>query len=254
MRSFDSSTDLPYPRPRRPDGRIEEQYAAARRCRCPSFNHRCREERAGPIEPAIVELYIREVAVLNGHHALLAQPDVQLDALFVEVPRLGIRAAHPDRNRLHVDRHPLEPGLARPASQRARLPGQGAHVLEFAAAQRDPRQQAQRVDLGTNVSVLARPAQQLQRKLLRPARLPRPKGGERIFVDPHQSYREDRAGRRIIPIVATALSLTHIGSLMRGVRSVDEVGADERAASLAKRSIKKSSKLWRSILQFAAWT
>jgi deoxyribose-phosphate aldolase len=47
-----------------------------------------------------------------------------------------------------------------------------------------------------------------------------------------------------MPLVATALSLTHIGSLMRGVRSVDEVGADERAASLAKRSIKKSSKLW----------
>jgi deoxyribose-phosphate aldolase len=44
--------------------------------------------------------------------------------------------------------------------------------------------------------------------------------------------------------VATALSLTHLGSLMRGVRSVDEVGADERAASLGKRSIKKSSKLW----------
>src|SRR5438552_11041954 len=46
------------------------------------------------------------------------------------------------------------------------------------------------------------------------------------------------------PSMATALSLTHLGSLMRGVRSVDEVGADERAASLAKRSIKKSSKLW----------
>jgi deoxyribose-phosphate aldolase len=45
-------------------------------------------------------------------------------------------------------------------------------------------------------------------------------------------------------LVATALSLKHLGSLMRGVRSVDEVGADERAASLAKRSIKKSSKLW----------
>ncbi len=45
-------------------------------------------------------------------------------------------------------------------------------------------------------------------------------------------------------MVATALSLTHLGSLMRGVRSVDEVGADERAASLAKRSIKKASKLW----------
>src|SRR5437879_13799912 len=44
--------------------------------------------------------------------------------------------------------------------------------------------------------------------------------------------------------VATALSRAHLGSLMRGVRSVDEVGADERAASLAKRSIKKSSKLW----------
>src|SRR5207248_364404 len=44
--------------------------------------------------------------------------------------------------------------------------------------------------------------------------------------------------------MATALSLTHLGSLMRGVRSVDEVGADERAASLAKRSIKKPSKLW----------
>ena len=46
------------------------------------------------------------------------------------------------------------------------------------------------------------------------------------------------------PQVATALSLSHLGSLLRGVRSVDEVGADERAASLAKRSIKKSSKLW----------
>src|ERR1700687_2325440 len=44
--------------------------------------------------------------------------------------------------------------------------------------------------------------------------------------------------------VATALSLSHLGSLMRGVRSVDEVGAEERAASLAKRSIKKASKLW----------
>src|SRR5438046_5574367 len=44
--------------------------------------------------------------------------------------------------------------------------------------------------------------------------------------------------------MATALSLTHLGSLMHGVRSVDQVGADERAASLAKRSIKKSSKLW----------
>jgi deoxyribose-phosphate aldolase len=31
---------------------------------------------------------------------------------------------------------------------------------------------------------------------------------------------------------------------MRGVRSVDEVGAEERAAALAKRSIKKNSKLW----------
>src|SRR5690242_5909508 len=45
-------------------------------------------------------------------------------------------------------------------------------------------------------------------------------------------------------MATTALSLTHLGSLMRGVRSVDEVGADERAASLGKRSIKKSSKLW----------
>jgi deoxyribose-phosphate aldolase len=44
--------------------------------------------------------------------------------------------------------------------------------------------------------------------------------------------------------MATALSLSHLGSLMRGVRSVDQVGADERAAALARRSIKKSSKLW----------
>src|ERR1700716_3428034 len=44
--------------------------------------------------------------------------------------------------------------------------------------------------------------------------------------------------------MATAVSLSHLGSLMRGVRSVDEVGAEERAAALAKRSIKKSSKLW----------
>jgi deoxyribose-phosphate aldolase len=44
--------------------------------------------------------------------------------------------------------------------------------------------------------------------------------------------------------VTTAVELTHIGSLMHGVRGVDQVGADERAAALAKRSIKKTSKLW----------
>jgi deoxyribose-phosphate aldolase len=44
--------------------------------------------------------------------------------------------------------------------------------------------------------------------------------------------------------MATAVSLAHLGSLMRGVRTVDQVGAEERAAELAKRSIKKSSKLW----------
>src|SRR5215472_14199008 len=44
--------------------------------------------------------------------------------------------------------------------------------------------------------------------------------------------------------MAVAVSLAHLGSLMRGVRSVDQVGAEERAAALAKRSIKKEAKLW----------
>src|ERR1700704_5702704 len=44
--------------------------------------------------------------------------------------------------------------------------------------------------------------------------------------------------------MATAVFLAHLGSLMRGVRTVDQVGAEERAASLSKRSIKRSSKLW----------
>ncbi|HEX6549029.1 MAG TPA: deoxyribose-phosphate aldolase [Candidatus Dormibacteraeota bacterium] len=44
--------------------------------------------------------------------------------------------------------------------------------------------------------------------------------------------------------MTTATSLSHLGSLMRGVRSVDQVGAEERAAALAKRSIKKQSKLF----------
>src|SRR5262245_11964344 len=44
--------------------------------------------------------------------------------------------------------------------------------------------------------------------------------------------------------MAVSVSLAHLGSLMRGVRSVDQVGAEQRAAALASRSIKKSSKLW----------
>src|SRR5215470_7164726 len=44
--------------------------------------------------------------------------------------------------------------------------------------------------------------------------------------------------------MAVSVYLAHLGSLMRGVRSVDQVGAEERAAELAKRSIKKTSKLW----------
>jgi deoxyribose-phosphate aldolase len=39
-------------------------------------------------------------------------------------------------------------------------------------------------------------------------------------------------------------SLLHLGSLMGGVRTVDQVGVEERAASLGKRSIKKASKVW----------
>ena len=44
--------------------------------------------------------------------------------------------------------------------------------------------------------------------------------------------------------MAIATPLAHLGSLMGGVRSVDQVGVEERAASLAKRSIKKASKVW----------
>ena len=36
--------------------------------------------------------------------------------------------------------------------------------------------------------------------------------------------------------------------------AVDAVGLEERAASLAKRSIKKASKLWALDLAIAAWT
>ena len=39
-------------------------------------------------------------------------------------------------------------------------------------------------------------------------------------------------------------TLVHLGSLMGGVRTVDQVGVEERAASLGKRSIKKASKVW----------
>ena len=39
-------------------------------------------------------------------------------------------------------------------------------------------------------------------------------------------------------------SLVHLGSLMGGVRTVDQVGVEERAAALGKRSIKKASKVW----------
>jgi deoxyribose-phosphate aldolase len=44
--------------------------------------------------------------------------------------------------------------------------------------------------------------------------------------------------------MATAVSLAHLGSLMRGVRTVDQVGVEERAEALSKRSIKRTSKLW----------
>ena len=44
--------------------------------------------------------------------------------------------------------------------------------------------------------------------------------------------------------MATTVSTSHLGTLMGGVHTVDQVGAEERAASLAKRSIKKTSKLW----------
>ena len=50
--------------------------------------------------------------------------------------------------------------------------------------------------------------------------------------------------RTIIADVAIAPSLTHLGSLMGGVRTVDQVALEARAADLAKRSIKRDSKVW----------
>ncbi|GAC1655658.1 MAG: deoxyribose-phosphate aldolase [Candidatus Dormibacteraceae bacterium] len=44
--------------------------------------------------------------------------------------------------------------------------------------------------------------------------------------------------------MAIATPFTHIGSLMGGVRTVDQVAVEERAATLGKRSIKKASKVW----------
>ena len=44
--------------------------------------------------------------------------------------------------------------------------------------------------------------------------------------------------------MASTVSISHLGTLMGGVHTVDQVGAEERAASLAKRSIKKNAKLW----------
>jgi deoxyribose-phosphate aldolase len=44
--------------------------------------------------------------------------------------------------------------------------------------------------------------------------------------------------------MAIATPLTHLGSVMGGVRTVDQVAVEERAAALGKRSIKKASKVW----------
>src|SRR3982074_2467000 len=44
--------------------------------------------------------------------------------------------------------------------------------------------------------------------------------------------------------MAAVTSLVHLGSLRGGVRTVDQVGVEERATSLGKRSIKKASKVW----------
>ena len=203
------------------------------------------EELEGSINVAVMQLDIGEVPMLGRDHALIAQLEVQIDALLVQDPGGGVVASHPDRHRLEMDRHPLEPSLTGTAGQPPPLAGKGLNTRQVPTAKRDSRQHAEPVDLPADVAVVARPAQQLQSELLGPAGLPAAKGRDRLFVGPHPDPIE-RIGacRRIIAIVATALSLTHLGSLMRGVRSVDEVGADERAASLAKRSIKKASKLW----------
>jgi deoxyribose-phosphate aldolase len=44
--------------------------------------------------------------------------------------------------------------------------------------------------------------------------------------------------------MAVVPTLLHLGSLMGGVRTVDQVAVEERAASLGTRSIKKASKVW----------
>jgi hypothetical protein len=58
-------------------------------------------------------------------------------------------------------------------------------VLQVIPAQRDPRQHAQTIDLAADVTVIARLAQQLQRKVFGPAGCPGAEGGHRLLVEPH---------------------------------------------------------------------
>src|SRR6202048_5529681 len=44
--------------------------------------------------------------------------------------------------------------------------------------------------------------------------------------------------------MAAVTALIHLGSMMGGARTVAQVGVEERAAALGKRSIKKASKVW----------
>jgi hypothetical protein len=56
-----------------------------------------------------------------------------------------------------------------------------------------------------------------------------------------------------IPMVATALSLTHPGVAHSRRAQRGRAWAHERAASLAKRSIEKASNLWAIDLRDASW-
>ena len=117
--------------------------------------HSGRKELARPIDVAVVQLDISEVSVLGSEHPIFAELSVQVDALRVQSPRLRIVTPHPERNRHQVNRHPLEPPVARPASQRARFRREGAHLLQLIPSQRHPREHAQTIDLATDETVIA---------------------------------------------------------------------------------------------------
>src|SRR5207253_9114301 len=160
------------------NGRIEEQIRLQRVISASAGQTGARREELACFSAiAIMQLNVRDVAMLGSDHAFLAELPIQIDAFFVELPGRPEVALHARCDRLQMKGHLFQPWLLLSQRKPATLSGEHCDAFQIALTQRNAGKHAKSVYLTRHVLGGSGRADQVLGDACRLSSGTRPEGG-----------------------------------------------------------------------------